>query len=139
MMKFIKLIFILTLITSINPAFASYTGRTYLEKDYQQAWCSSIGGKQEVVLNDRARVDCVTDKYAIEFDFANKWGEAIGQSLYYGTALKKSSGIVLIMEDYNKDKKYLDRIRLVSKLHNITVWIMTPNDINKKTPATAIN
>ncbi len=51
-----------------------------------------------MVLPDKARVDCVTDTHAIEFDFAKKWGESIGQALYYATILNKQAGIVLIME-----------------------------------------
>lgn len=99
--------------------------RLYLEHVYQNAWCSKAGGKQEVVLPDQARVDCVTSTHAIEFDFADKWGESIGQSLYYGASLNKKPGVVLIMENGVKDKKYLDRLNLVAKQHNITVWTMT--------------
>lgn len=126
-----KFLFLFAFTVIIMPVYAQSKGHTYLEKDYQNAWCKANGGSLEVVLFDKARVDCVTPDYAIEFDFAKKWGEAIGQSLYYGTVLNKKSGIVLIMEDGTKDKKYLDRVAVVAKKHNIAVWTITPKFIDK--------
>ena len=111
-MKKILFIFAFTLV--VLPAFAQSKGHLHLEKDYQDAWCRANGGSLEVVLYDKARVDCVTPDYAIEFDFAKKWGESIGQALYYGTVLNKKPGIVLIMEEGVKDKKYLDRVATVA-------------------------
>lgn len=43
----------------------------------------------EYRLSDNTRVDCMTDTLAVEFDFANKWAECIGQALYYGKQTKK--------------------------------------------------
>lgn len=102
-----------------------------LEKTYQDKWCKDRGGKMEVILFDKARVDCVTDTHAIEFDFASKWGESIGQALYYSSITKKKPGIVLIMENPVKDQKYLNRVNTVAQSHGITVWTMTPNDLQK--------
>ena len=124
-----KVLIILFLILAIMPVYAQSKGHLYLEKEYQNAWCKANEGSLEVVLYDKARVDCVTPDYAIEFDFAKKWGEAIGQSLYYGTVLNKKPGIVLIMEDGAKDKRYLNRVAMVAKQHNITVWTITPDYI----------
>ena len=59
--------------------------------------------------SDRTRCDCLTDDYAIEFDFGKKWAEAIGQSLYYSLQTGKQAGIVLILED-PKDYKYWIRL-----------------------------
>ncbi len=41
-------------------------------------------------------VDCLTDEYAIEVDFSNKWAEAIGQSLMYAAELERLPGIILV-------------------------------------------
>lgn len=101
----------------------------YYEKDYQQLWCKQHNGRLEVILPDKARVDCVTDTHAIEFDFAKKWGESIGQALYYSTILNKQAGIVLIMEKGASDEKYLSRVKEVAKRYNITIWTMTPQDM----------
>lgn len=103
--------------------------RCYNEKVYQHFWCQEHKGLQEVVLPDRARVDCVTNEYAIEFDFADKWGESIGQALYYATILKKQAGIVLIMENVVKDEKYLNRVKAVAERFNIRLWTITPSHI----------
>jgi hypothetical protein len=51
-----------------------------------------------VVLPDGTRCDCVTETHAIEFDFGNKWAEAIGQSAYYSLLTDKKAGIVIILE-----------------------------------------
>ncbi|WP_171018846.1 hypothetical protein ACONUD_00725 [Microbulbifer harenosus] len=53
--------------------------------DYQLPWCETAGGVAEYVLPDRTRVDCLTETHAMEFDFAPKWAEAIGQALYYAS------------------------------------------------------
>lgn len=112
---------LLILLFSTLPSFAA------LEKDYQKLWCSVNNGRTEVVLPDKTRVDCVTETHAIEFDFAKKWGEAIGQSLYYASALKKTPGIVLILENPEKDTKYLKRLQTVAEKYGISVWTITSN------------
>lgn len=85
--------------------------RLYPEKVYQKYWCDKRGGIMEYRLNDGTRVDCLTENYAVEFDFANKWAECIGQALYYGQKTNKTPACVLIMEDPEKDLKYLRRLR----------------------------
>ena len=70
----------------------------------------------EVVLQDKARVDCVTNTHAIEFDFAPKWAESIGQALYYGEVLKKKPGIVLIVENPEKSEKYKSLSAIANKI-----------------------
>lgn len=67
------------------------------ESWYQEVWCDGVGGKAEVKLPEGPRVDCVTKNHAIEMDFAHKWTEAIGQSLYYATLTGLDAGIVLIL------------------------------------------
>ena len=81
-----------------------------------------MNGQIEYRLQDKTRVDCLTATYAIEFDFATKWAEAIGQSLHYGAMTNHKSGVVLIMENKAKDIKYLKRLNKVAIDHNITVW-----------------
>ena len=94
---------------------------THKESYYQNIFCDKMGGKAEVVLKDRTRIDCLTDKYAIEVDFANKWAESIGQSLHYGLMTKRQSGVYLIIED-EKDFRYLDRLNRVVDKYDIKVW-----------------
>ena len=101
----------------------------HLEKEYQNQWCKTNNGETEVRLQDKTRIDCLTDKYAIEFDFASKWAESIGQALYYASSTGKEAGIVLIIENPEKDLKYLKRLKNVTEKYNIKVWTITPEDI----------
>ena len=73
------------------------------EADYVKKFCN---GKIEVTLFDNSRADCITDTEAIEFDFAHKYYESIGQALHYGLLTDKQPGIYLIITS-NKDFKYL--------------------------------
>ena len=118
--------FVLSFFVAQSACFASHI---YLEKEYQNYWCKLNNGQTEYILNDKTRIDCLTKDYAIEFDFAQKWAESIGQSLYYGLCTGKNSGIVLIMENPQKDIKYLNRLNEVAKKYNIKVWTITPQDM----------
>lgn len=105
-----KKFFILLILIFISlPVIA--TQRIYSEKTYQTQWCKAHNGTMEYRLSDNTRVDCMTDTLAVEFDFANKWAECIGQALYYGRQTKKQPACVLIMENGEKDLKYLYRLR----------------------------
>ena len=99
----------------------------YKERHYQDIWCGEQRGVCEVVLPDRTRCDCVTDNYAVEFDFGKKWAEAIGQSLYYALQTGKKAGIVLILEKPS-DYKYWIRLNTVIDQNDlpITTWIAEP-------------
>ena len=76
------------------------------ERWYQQRWCDANQGRMEVRLANGTRCDCLTATHAIEFDFAPKWQEAIGQSLNYGMMTGKRPGIVLICRRPNDKKKF---------------------------------
>lgn len=81
-----------------------------------------MNGEIEHRLPDKTRIDCLTSSYAIEVDFASKWAESIGQSLYYGLMTNKKPGVLLIMERQKKDIKYLRRLKKVSEIQNIRIW-----------------
>jgi hypothetical protein len=95
------------------------------ESFYQNKWCSEHNGQTEVMNNDRTRIDCLTETHAIEFDFAKKWYEAIGQSLHYSFKTGKKAGIALIVLT-EKDKQKYNNMMNIIKLHNlpITVWVI---------------
>ena len=80
-----------------------------VEMYYENEWCTPDFGRKEVILWDMTRVDCMTKDYAIEFDFAKKWADAIGQSLYYSKLTGKSPAIVLILTSPT-DYRYVKRI-----------------------------
>ena len=76
---------------------------------YVEQWCKPSFGRREFVLWDRTRVDCLSSDYAIEFDFAKKWAESVGQSLYYAKMTGKKPAVALILTDRG-DMKYVKRV-----------------------------
>ena len=82
-----------------------------LESEYQKQWCDKKGGQLEYVLKNGGRVDCLTDKLAVEVDFAPKWHECIGQALYYAAQTNRTPACVLIMENPQKDIRYVYKLR----------------------------
>ena len=99
------------------------------ERYYQNIWCREHQGISEYVLPDSTRVDCLTKEYAVEFDFASKWAESTGQSLYYAKMTDKKPAIVLIMENQG-DEKYYKRARLLADNYNISLFQMKSENNN---------
>lgn len=97
------------------------------ERYYQEKFAKIVNGEMEVVLKDKTRVDIVTNDYAIEVDFAHKWAEAIGQSLYYAKELNKKPGILLVWSGDN-EIRYLNRLMEVAVEHGIKVWVWNWTD-----------
>ena len=106
-----SLIFCLALITlciflSFFITYKAFAKRYMLEDQYVQENCI---GTIEHKLYDKTRIDCLTNIYAIEFDFANKWAECIGQSLWYAKVTGNIPQCYLIIEKPN-DCKHIPRI-----------------------------
>lgn len=123
----VKILFLIILLTSTN----CYAKHIFREEVYQAYWCGKHNGILEYVLNDNTRVDCLTKKYAIEVDFAPKWAECIGQSLYYGMSTKRKATCLLILENPEKDLKYVKRLQKVSRKYHIKIFTITPEEIAK--------
>ena len=98
---------------------------------YQHAWCSANGGVEEFQNKDYTRVDCITKKYAVEFDFANKWAESVGQALYYGIMTGKKPLVVLILENPQKQMIYYQRVKKLSEKYNFDVEFITQDILQK--------
>ena len=116
-----KSLLILILLFTLN-VFAN-------EADNVKYYCKQIEGDIEYRLADKTRVDCLTKDIAYEFDFANKFYEAIGQSLFYSIKTNKKAGIYLIIKDFN-DLKFINRAIKVCIKYNIELVIV--KDINIK-------
>lgn len=112
-------LFISAILWSASTAHAAHQ---HPEKHYQDQWCAEQHGQTEVRLPDKTRADCITDKNVIEFDFAPKFYEAIGQALYYSLQTGKRAGIVLIIESLD-DRKYW--IRMNSTIEHFKLPIDT--------------
>ena len=78
-----------------------------------------VAGKIEYRLPDKTRVDCLTDEYAIEFDWAKKWAESVGQSLYYAKMTGKKPAVAIIMKSI-EDERFIKRIETIDK--NIKIF-----------------
>ena len=76
----------------------------YYEKDYADAIAQIVGGEREVSVYG-GRVDIVTETHAYEVEWAHKWKNSIGQSLWYALQTNKRPAIVLILKE-KKDYKY---------------------------------
>jgi hypothetical protein len=50
----------------------------------------------EYELPSGGRVDCLNPNFAIEVEWAHKWAESVGQSLYYAAATDRKPGIILL-------------------------------------------
>lgn len=69
------------------------------ESYYQNIHCDNLGGKAEHKLEDRTRIDCLTNAKAIEHDFAPKWAECAGQAIYYAEKIN------IICDNLSDDEK----------------------------------
>ena len=109
---FKKFIFILFFLFPLTAAAKMH------EKDYVNMYCT---GQVEYMLPDKTRIDCLTSEYAIEFDYAKKWAESIGQALYYSKMTDKKPAVAIIIKK-NSDKIYVRRIYKAAP--DITVFII---------------
>ena len=109
-----------------------YVYHPHNESSYQHAWCSAHNGIEEYENTDKTRVDCLTDTYAVEFDFANKYYEAIGQALHYGIMTGKKPKVVLILDSkyFNQQMRYYERIKRIGEVYKIDVEYVSDDILN---------
>lgn len=84
------------------------------EKYYQDTHCEELKGKTEYKLEDKTRIDCLTDTKAIEYDFATKWAECAGQAIYYAQKMNLKPVCALIGTK-KQFKRYIPRIETINK------------------------
>ena len=120
-------ILVITLAVFLFGVTSPQARHLHHERWYQERWCAERDGQVEVRLPDGTRADCITKTNAIEFDFARKFYEAIGQSLYYGIQTGLRPGIVLIIEK-PKDVRYWIRLNSVIMEYGLPIdtWSILP-------------
>ena len=111
------------------PCLAFGQTRLNLEQYYTDQWCLDKGGNTKVTLPDDTRPDCVTYAHAIETDFADKWAEAIGQSLHYARMLDLPPAILFIIEKPS-DQRYLERVDMILRRYNLDIAIFTTGPVS---------
>lgn len=98
------------------------------EKWYQDKYCAKwhgikTGDSFEYPFGDGTRADCVTEEYAIEFEFASKWYESGFQAQYYAMKTGKKPMIALIVGKNPKDKENLSRLQKLISYFNLPIKI----------------
>ena len=85
-----------------SPAFGT-------ERYWQDVIQQETGGEKEYRLDDGTRVDLLFPRQACEIDWADKWAEGVGQSIYYGLKTRRFPLVILLTK---KDgwEKYRDRV-----------------------------
>lgn len=106
-------------------SLSANAARLHTEAYYQDIWCLDHDGETSVKMPIGTFADCITTSHAIEFDFADKWAEAIGQALHYAQQTNKRAGIVLILEE-SDDERFWDRLRVTIQNTQlpIDVWFI---------------
>lgn len=69
--------------------------------------------KTEARIYDGTRIDLLTENHACEIDWAPKWAEAIGQSLYYSIRAQRKAVVILLLTK-TSDEAYVERCRTVN-------------------------
>lgn len=113
----------LTLLLGLALTASLGAARLNPEAHYQEIAAKKYNGQTEVILSDGTRCDIVTETHAIEVDFADKWAEAIGQSLNYSFQLNKKAGILLILEKPD-DERHLIRVESIIKQFKLTIDVL---------------
>lgn len=121
-MKYEIIISILIFLSVLAYSSVRTDSKIHNEKYYQTKLCAELDGVIEYRLIDKTRVDCLTNEYAIEVDFAKKWAESIGQSLFYAEMTGREPAVGLIIS--KKDKRFLKRLNLVARKLSIKIFIL---------------
>lgn len=117
----LAMLYVVAAISGTYIQSANAASKRQSERYYQELWCRDHSGKVEVRLPDRTRVDCITYYHAIEFDFDEKWAEAIGQALHYAIMTDMRGGIVLIGDD----NRFITRARNIIDTYNLPLDLWT--------------
>ena len=95
------------------------------EEFYSNKFCEELSGQSQFKLKDLSRVDCLTETYAFEVDWADgmKVYEAIGQSLYYASQTGKKPGILLLIRK-NNSEKHIRKIKEVIRYFDLDIELI---------------
>lgn len=101
-------------------ALLPYGEATHPERWYAERAAAEYDGILEFHLPDGTRCDIVTERHAIEVEFAPKWKEAIGQSLHYAALSDRIAGILLILVEPSEER-YLESLREVIAHYDLPI------------------
>lgn len=94
------------------------------ENQWARSNANRYRAEVEVVQWEQSRIDYVTNDYVIEIDWAKKWHEGIGQSLYYAILLpEKKPALILLVKDWKTDRRFCLRAQSVCAKYGIRLFI----------------
>lgn len=93
------------------------------ELDHSARIAQELGGETECRTPDGSRVDILTKDTAWEVERASKWQSAIGQSLFYGMATNRQPGIILLIAEPERERRYYLRCLAVCAAHGIRLEV----------------
>ena len=97
--------FLIAWVLFLAPVLSYAQTNKLQEKDYSDYIQQLIGGEREYKVHS-GRVDLLTEEYAFEIEWAGKWKESIGQSLWYALQTNRKPGIILIRRSSNEYKYF---------------------------------
>jgi len=104
-------------------AGAAQAKHVHPEAYYQKLWCDAHNGKAVTVQGKE--IDCLTDTYAIEVEFAGfKHYEAMGQALRYMRLSGRKRGGILFIVGHGKMRFVDETIRDIS-YHQLPIDVWT--------------
>ena len=93
------------------------------ELDETKRLAPKYEAEMTVILEDNTVCDLLTDKYAFEIDYAEKWYEAIGQALHYAIVSERKPAIILLLKNAETEWKYLIRCATVCGKYDIKLYV----------------
>jgi hypothetical protein len=111
--------------------FLLYTPTSFAkekEKHYQEIFCNNLNGKIEYKLSDSTRIDCLTNKFAIEIDFQKKVYECYAQAIYYSEKIAQDEGITAkpacaLIVGGNKSR-YIERFEVINYDNRVELMLI---------------
>ena len=104
---------------AFGPQEEERRGETEVAAELAEA----LGGVAEYRLWDGARVDILTDEYAIEVDWSKKWAEGVGQAAYYGAMTGRRPVVLLLVRDWKKEQTYAHRAATAAARCDAVLWL----------------
>lgn len=92
--------------------------RTANEIEWNRYFNIVLQDTQNGTLPDGSSVDILTSQTAWEVDWADKWKEAVGQSLFYSLSTGRAPGIWLLKRGMADDEYYLRCLLVVMHLRS---------------------
>ena len=96
----------LVLFGALSSLLFQAPGNDANELEWTKYIAESKNGVHQYICPDQSRVDVLTDEYAYEVEWANKWKEAPTQAILYSMLTNRKPAVILLMKGKSSDKVY---------------------------------